>query len=80
MLGAYLVLFPKAVVITLIGWLPIPLPAVAVLAGWFVLQLLSAAAGFGAVGAGGDNVAYFAHIGGFAFGLLTVRLWLPPTP
>ncbi len=76
-LGGYLRLFPKAVVITLIGWIPIPLPAVAVLAGWFVLQLLSAAAGFGAVGASGGNVAYFAHIGGFAFGLLTVRRWLP---
>jgi membrane associated rhomboid family serine protease len=43
-----------------------------VLGSWFVLQLLDASAA-----AGGDvgGVAYFAHIGGFLFGLLTIRLF-----
>jgi membrane associated rhomboid family serine protease len=49
---------------------------------WFVLQLLGAAAGFGQVGDAGGGVAYFAHIGGFLFGLVAVKLLDrgPPRP
>jgi membrane associated rhomboid family serine protease len=73
-LGGYLVLFPRAVVITLIGWIPVPLPAMLFLLIWIGLQALGAAAGLSIVGGGaGDNVAYFAHLGGFVFGLATVR-------
>jgi membrane associated rhomboid family serine protease len=46
------------------------LPAVLVLGLWFLLQLLPAFSD--PTGAGG-GVAYFAHIGGFLFGLLTVK-------
>ena len=72
-LAGYLLLFPRAVVITLIGWIPVPLPAMLFLLFWIGLQVLGAAAGFSDVGGGGDNVAYFAHLGGFLFGLATVR-------
>jgi membrane associated rhomboid family serine protease len=68
-LGAYLVLFPRARVTTLvifffITW--IQLPAAVVLIGWFVLQLFSGVGQLGTDVSGG--VAYWAHIGGFAFG------------
>jgi membrane associated rhomboid family serine protease len=72
-LGAYLVLFPRARVTTAIFLVfffqLIDIPAVIVLASWFILQLLD---GIGSLGvtestsAGG--VAFFAHIGGFVFG------------
>lgn len=84
-LGAYLVLFPRARVTTLvffffITW--IELPASVVLVGWFALQLLSGVGQLGIEVSGG--VAYWAHIGGFVFGALTVWLFLrgrrPPAP
>ncbi|HET7870738.1 MAG TPA: rhomboid family intramembrane serine protease [Actinomycetota bacterium] len=69
-LGAYLVLFPRARVYTLVFFFfitAIELPAVAVLGLWFVLQLFSGVGSIGAdVNSGG--VAYWAHVGGFAFG------------
>ena len=71
-LGGYLILYPRASVITYIP--PIfffPLPAVLFLIGWIVLQVY--AAGAVQVGSAGGGVAYFAHIGGFVFGLLTIR-------
>lgn len=74
-LGGYLVLYPKAAVITYIP--PIffvPLPAVLFLIGWIILQVY--AAGAVQVGSAGGGVAYYAHIGGFAFGLLTIRWWV----
>jgi len=77
-LGAYLVLFPKARVTTLI---PIfffitvrELPAVLILGFWFVLQFFS---GVGSLGAAQNTggVAYFAHIGGFICGMILVALF-----
>jgi membrane associated rhomboid family serine protease len=50
------------------------LPAVLVLGLWFLLQLLPAFSSPGDV-AGGGGVAYFAHIGGFAFGLVAIKLF-----
>lgn len=84
-LGAYLVLFPRARVTTLvvfffITW--IELPASIVLAGWFVLQVFSGVGQLASELTGG--VAYWAHIGGFAFGAGTVWLFFrgrrPPRP
>jgi membrane associated rhomboid family serine protease len=70
-LGAYLVLFPGARVTTLVTFIIISvvqLPAGVVLGGWFVLQLFQ---GVGSLGARvGGGVAYWAHVGGFAFGVL----------
>jgi membrane associated rhomboid family serine protease len=72
-LGAYALLFPRARVITVIFivffFTILELPALLVLGGWFVLQALSAS-----MDASG-GVAYFAHIGGFIFGLLAIRLF-----
>jgi membrane associated rhomboid family serine protease len=73
-LGSYLLMFPRARVITLIFFIfPVALPAVIVLGGWFVLQLFS---GVGQLGThvNGSGVAYWAHIGGFAFGYVATRL------
>jgi membrane associated rhomboid family serine protease len=76
-LGAYLVLFPRARVVTLVILVffitAVELPAVLVLGAWFVLQLFSGVGGLGAeVNAG---VAYWAHVGGFLFGLGTAALF-----
>jgi membrane associated rhomboid family serine protease len=77
-LGAYIVLHPRARIVTLIFiilfFTIIELPAMLVLGLWFAQQLVFAALDYGSAGEGG-GVAYFAHIGGFAFGLLAVTLF-----
>ena len=69
-LGAYLVMFPKARVLTLIplGYFIriAELPALAVLGMWFVIQLFSGTLSLGGAGGG---VAWWAHIGGFVAGM-----------
>ncbi|HEY7401137.1 MAG TPA: rhomboid family intramembrane serine protease [Actinomycetota bacterium] len=70
-LGAYIVIYPRARVLTLVFFFFITLvelPAFLVLGIWFVLQLFSGVGQLGAEVNGG--VAYWAHVGGFAFGLL----------
>ena len=71
-LGAYLVLFPRARVTTLLFFIfitVVELPALFVLGFWFLLQLFSGVGQLGTDVAGG-GVAYSAHVGGFVFGLL----------
>jgi membrane associated rhomboid family serine protease len=76
-LGGYIVLYPKARVLTLVFiiflFTVIELPAMVMLGIWFAEQAV-----FGALGltnpAGGGGVAYFAHVGGFVFGALVIRL------
>ena len=92
-LGSYLVLFPRARVYTLVIFFfitAIELPAVALLGFWFILQLFSGVGSVGADVSGG--VAYWAHVGGFAFGAAVTWLFfrdrgerrdrreLPPRP
>jgi membrane associated rhomboid family serine protease len=76
-LGAYLLLFPKAGVYTVIffGFLVqiVKIPALIVIGFWAIIQLINGLISTGLVGEGG--VAWFAHIGGFLTGLLTIRLW-----
>jgi membrane associated rhomboid family serine protease len=73
-LGAYIVILPRALVVTLLfGFLPIPIPAIIVLGFWFVYQLFDGGTSLTQPQAGG-GVAFFAHVGGFVFGLLTVKL------
>jgi len=71
-LGAYLVMFPEARVHTLIffGFFVrrASIPAGFVLGGWFILQFFNGVLSLGMMQAGG--VAWFAHIGGFLFGLI----------
>jgi membrane associated rhomboid family serine protease len=74
-LAGYMMMYPRALIITLIGWFPVPIPAFIFLAIWAGLQALGAAEGFHALTGGGGGVAYFAHIGGFVFGLATIRLF-----
>ncbi len=65
-LAAYLVLFPRARVWVLPFFpVPIPLPAIFVLGFWFLLQIYHAAAALS-----GEDIAWWAHIGGFIFGLV----------
>ncbi|GAB4298162.1 MAG: rhomboid family intramembrane serine protease [Myxococcota bacterium] len=77
-MGAYILLFPKARIATLIifGFFAriVNLPALVVIGMWIVFQLLY---GFGSLGGEGGGVAYFAHIGGFAAGLLFFRYFIP---
>ena len=75
-LGAYLVLFPHARVYTIVFFFfitAVELPAVVVLGLWFVLQLFSGVGGLGADVSSG--VAYWAHVGGFAFGAAVTWLF-----
>jgi membrane associated rhomboid family serine protease len=72
-LGAYLVLLPRAKVLTLVGWFLIEVPALIFLGVWFLFQLWSGNYAVTHPETGG-GVAFFAHIGGFVFGALTVRL------
>jgi membrane associated rhomboid family serine protease len=77
-LGAYIVLYPRAKVLTLVFiifiFTVIELPAWVLLGVWFAEQAIFGAAGLTNPTGGGSGVAYFAHVGGFVFGLLAVRL------
>ncbi|MBM4128619.1 MAG: rhomboid family intramembrane serine protease [Nitrospira sp.] len=79
-LGAYLLLFPRAQVHTLVflGFFVtvVRVPALVVIGFWAVVQFINGLIGMGFVKEGG-GVAWFAHIGGFLAGLLTIKLWLP---
>jgi membrane associated rhomboid family serine protease len=55
-----------------VGWLIVSIPAWIFLGGWFAYQLVEA--NFGLFGTGSSGgVAFFAHVGGFAFGYLVAR-------
>ena len=69
-LGAYLVLWPRARILSLLPFLlflPLRLPAWLVLGSWFLLQWWYSARGLSAQG--GSGVAYVAHVIGFLFGM-----------
>jgi len=70
-MGAYIVLFPRAPVHMLVFFgfffTRIVVPAVFMLGYWFLLQLLG---GFFSLGASSGGVAFWAHVGGFAAGML----------
>jgi len=70
-LGAYAVLLPRARVLTWVGFFVVPIPAVWFLGIWIALQVWSGGLSLLAPQAGGGT-AFFAHIGGFAFGAATV--------
>ena len=71
-LGAYFVLLPRARVLVWSLFFLFEVPAVAFLGLWFLFQLWSG--GFSVLQPEqGGGVAFFAHIGGFAFGMLVVR-------
>jgi membrane associated rhomboid family serine protease len=64
-LGGYIMLYPRARILTLVGWFFIDLPAWFFLGIWFLLQFFTPI---------GSGVAWMAHVGGFLAGIGTVRL------
>jgi membrane associated rhomboid family serine protease len=78
-LGGYLLLFPRARVVTVIFiiffFTILELPAMLFLVIWFGEQIVFGALGLTSGTGDGGGVAYFAHIGGFAFGLLAIKLF-----
>jgi membrane associated rhomboid family serine protease len=78
-LGAYLLILPRASVLTVVFYFLIEVPAFLFLGFWFVFQLWEG--GFSLVmPEAGGGVAFFAHIGGFVFGALTVHLFMKRPP
>ena len=77
-LGGYILLYPRARVLTLVFiilfFTVIELPALIVLGFWFIEQAVFGAADLTNPTGGGGGVAYFAHVGGFVFGLATIKL------
>ena len=78
-LGGYILLYPRARVVTIIFivffFTILELPAMLVLGLWFLLQLFYGVAETATPAGGGGGVAYFAHIGGFVFGLLLIKFF-----
>jgi membrane associated rhomboid family serine protease len=90
-LGGYILLYPRARVLTVIFivffFTLIELPAVLMLGVWFLQQALFGYFDLVDPVTSGGGVAYFAHIGGFVFGLVLIRLFAnrrknvpPPAP
>ncbi|MGE5371498.1 MAG: rhomboid family intramembrane serine protease [Solirubrobacterales bacterium] len=82
-MGAYVVMFPQARILTLVPlfvifWM-MEIPAYVYLGLWFILQFLQ---GAGSLGGDQAQIAFWAHIGGFLFGVFLYRLFLfrPKTP
>jgi membrane associated rhomboid family serine protease len=78
-LGGYLLLYPRARVLTLVFLVVfftfIQIPAMFFLLIWFGQQVLFGYLNYADPTGGGGGVAYFAHIGGFVFGLLAIKLF-----
>ena len=77
-MGAYFILFPKARVITLVPLLWIPfffrIPAVIFIGIWFLGQFWFAITDLLAPSSGGGGVAFWAHVGGFIFGVVAIMI------
>ena len=74
-LGAYFVLYPNSRVLGLIVVFPVRISAWFFLGFWFLYQLFEANFGvFSSSANGGGGVAFFAHVGGFVFGVVVARL------
>jgi membrane associated rhomboid family serine protease len=78
-LGGYLLLYPRARVLTLVFLVVfftfIQIPAMFFLLIWFGQQVLFGYLNYADPTGGGGGVAYFAHIGGFVFGVAAVKLF-----
>ena len=86
-LAGYRVLFPRASVRTLLflgPFIVMPrLSAFLLIGFWFLLQVISAFVELTVTAAASGGVAFFAHVGGFLFGLAVVAVWKslrPPRP
>jgi membrane associated rhomboid family serine protease len=76
-LGAYLILYPRSRIASLVPiifiFTIIEIPAFLFLLFWFGMQIYSSL--FAIPGAGGSGVAWWAHIGGFIFGVVMVSFF-----
>ena len=83
-LGAYLVLYPRATVGVLIPWFwffgAIPVPAIFLIGFWFVMQLFTGIASIGTATGASEGIAVWAHVGGFITGFAIVLLLRPLIP
>jgi membrane associated rhomboid family serine protease len=73
-LGAYFVLYPNSTVRGLAVIIPVRVSAWFFLGFWFLYQLFEANFGLFGAKANGGGVAFFAHVGGFLFGVLVARI------
>jgi len=75
-MGAYLILHPRSKILTLIPIIIIPwfieIPAFFFLGFWFFLQFINAAGSHGNI----SGIAWWAHIGGFVFGMVCLKIFL----
>ncbi len=71
-MGAYMVLYPRERILTLVFIFVVPIPAVFILGYWFLLQFLAGIDALGTSAKGG--VAVWAHVGGFLLGVLLTQL------
>jgi len=76
-MGAYLIKFPHARILTLIPifffFTTLEIPAVLILAYWFILQFFSGIGSIGYSQVSQGGVAWFAHIGGFIAGMILIN-------
>jgi membrane associated rhomboid family serine protease len=75
-LGAFFVLYPNSTVTGLVVVFPVRLSAWFFLGAWFLYQLVEANFGLFGASANGGGVAFFAHVGGFVFGVIVAWLLL----
>jgi len=73
-LGAYLVLYPRAWVWTLVFIVLVPIPAYVVIGFWILLQFMM---GLSSVTTASVGTAFFAHMGGVAMGLIITGIFYP---
>jgi membrane associated rhomboid family serine protease len=72
-LGAYFVLYRNSRILTFVLWFPVAIPAWVYLGGWFLYQFFEGNYAL-LTNTGGSGVAFFAHVGGFVFGVIVSRL------
>jgi membrane associated rhomboid family serine protease len=73
-LGAYFVLYPDSRVLSLVIVFLIRIPAWVFLGLWFLYQFVEGNFGIFSANSNGGGTAFFAHVGGFVFGVLVARL------
>jgi rhomboid family protein len=75
-LGAFFVLYPTARIRTLVGIFFVQIPAWIYLGLWFLYQFVEGNFGLASAKANGGGVAFFAHVGGFLFGVIVTQALL----
>ena len=80
-MGAYLITFPRARIITLVLLFifitTVDIPAAFLLLSWFAIQFFNGVGSVGYSQASKGDVAWFAHVGGFVAGIVLIKLISP---